>query len=70
MSEARGFLALWRRWMKQLLSNSWSAVLVNGIPGPWISCHQGLRQGDALSPYLFLLMAYILQRLVKANVHI
>jgi hypothetical protein len=45
-------------------------VLVNGIPGPWISCHQGLRQGDALSPYLFLLMADILQRLVKANVHI
>jgi hypothetical protein len=42
-------------------------MLVNGIPNPWICCRRGLRQGDALSPYLFLLVADVLQRLIKAD---
>jgi hypothetical protein len=65
--EVRGFPALWRNWMRCLLTSSRSAVLVNGILGPWISCRRGLRQGDTLSPYLFLLVADILQKLIKAD---
>lgn len=57
---AHGFPEIWCAWMQQLLATSKSAVLVNGIPGPWISCKRGLRQGDALSPYLFLLVADVL----------
>lgn len=53
--------------MKTLLTTSRLAVLVNGIPGPWISCKRGLRQGDALSPYLFIIMAHVLQQLIKSN---
>lgn len=65
--DARGFPVLWRNWMRRLLVSSRSAVLVNSIPGPWISCRRGLRLGYTLSPYLFLLMADILQKLVKAD---
>lgn len=43
------------------------AVLVNGCPGLWISCKRELRQGDPLSPYLFLIVADVLQTLIKAE---
>lgn len=62
---AQGFPNVWQRWMQHLLTSSKSAVMVNGIPGPWIQCRRGLCQGDALSSYLFLLMADVLQRLIK-----
>lgn len=58
--EVRGFPDKWQHWMQLLLRTSKSAVLVNGIPGPWINCKRGLRQGDALSPFLFLLVAVVL----------
>jgi hypothetical protein len=63
---ARGFSPTWRRWMKLILESSKSAILLNGVPGPWINCKRGLRQGDPLSPYLFLLVADTLQALIRS----
>lgn len=52
---ACGFPAKWNQWMQLLLHTSYFSVLINGYPGNWIRCKKGLRQGNALSPYMFLL---------------
>ncbi|XP_071677215.1 secreted RxLR effector protein 78-like [Lolium perenne] len=64
---ARGFPVLWCNWLDNIFTSSRSAVLLNGVPGRWIWCVKGLGQGDPLSPYLFLIVANVLQRLVRRD---
>ncbi|CAO2043009.1 unnamed protein product [Urochloa humidicola] len=64
---ARGFPDKWCKWMDHILTTSKLAVLVNSAPGPWFTCKRGVRQGDPLSPYLFLLVADVLQQLIKQD---
>ena len=61
----KGFDDRWRDWVSELLSTGSSFVLLNGVPGKNFKCKRGVRQGDPLSPLLFVLAANLLQSMVN-----
>lgn len=51
--------------MMTLISSPLCSILVNGIPSKPYHPSRGIRQGDPLSPFLFIIMAEGLARIIK-----
>ncbi|GKB28200.1 putative RNA-directed DNA polymerase [Tanacetum coccineum] len=59
-----GFGSKWRKWIASCLSSASISVLINGSPSNEFKMERGLRQGDPLSPFLFLLVVEGLQVII------
>jgi hypothetical protein len=59
-----GFHPTWINWIKQCISTSSFSILLDGAPFGNFVPSRGLRQGDPLSPFLFILGSEMLSRLL------
>ncbi|KAK2414852.1 hypothetical protein QL285_037392 [Trifolium repens] len=57
MLQRFGFCDKWIRWIRACVFAGNLSILVNGSPTKEFKIHRGLKQGDPLAPFLFLLLA-------------
>ena len=63
-----GFGLRWMEWIWWCISTAKFSVMINGVPAGFFSNSKGLRQGDPLSPYLFVLGIEVLSNLIRRAV--
>ncbi|XP_019457528.1 PREDICTED: uncharacterized protein LOC109357927 [Lupinus angustifolius] len=63
-----GFCVKWRNWIKSCLQSNSVSILVNGSPTSEFNMVRGLRQGDPIAPFLFLIVVEGLVGIMRSAV--
>lgn len=64
-----GFCDTWCQWIYKCLSTVSYSILINGEPTDIIKPQPGIRQGDPISPYLYILCTEGLSQLIKGAIN-
>ncbi|KAE8696464.1 hypothetical protein F3Y22_tig00110670pilonHSYRG00065 [Hibiscus syriacus] len=68
VQQQMGFGSRWRGWVWECISTVRVSVLLNGSPTKEFKMLRGLRQGDPLSPFLFLMVTETLHLMLEGAV--
>lgn len=66
---AFGFSEVWIDLIWRMISNCWYSILINGKPSGFFKSNRGVRQGDPLSPALFVIASEALNRGIQNLAH-
>jgi hypothetical protein len=61
-----GFGEKWCLWIQHCITSVRFSVLINGVPSGFFGSSRGVRQGDPLSPFLFVLVMEAFSRMLGA----
>jgi hypothetical protein len=68
MMKRCGFGDRWCSWIAHCIFSARFSVLVNGTPSGFFSSSRGLRQGDPLSPLLFVIVMEALSKMFAVSI--
>jgi len=60
-----GFRNKWNNWIKVCISTVKFSLIINGNPEGFFQSQRGLRQGDPMSPFLFILAMEGLNSMIR-----
>ena len=60
-----GFAENFIKWMKLLLSDNQSCIMINGYITDFFQVNRGTKQGNPISPYTFILILEIMATMIR-----